>query len=172
MTDSSPRDSPTHVVVGRLSDHDYISIKSRESPAPRGIVINIENLGGGRSTPNQYTIHKGVHSSTLPNHLVSSNGLTHVSNGSSSTTADTLPVTSRHHGNGTIGMGAGLPESDNESEFNSLGVKMDLVWDTERNRTQCQELTQKSLKTLNSSLAILSPIHIFHSDSKVCMITR
>ena len=68
MTDSSPRDSPTHVVVGRLSEHDYISIKSRDSPAPRGIVINIE---GRNNNPNLYTFHKG----TLPSTLVTQNGI-------------------------------------------------------------------------------------------------
>lgn len=56
LSDSSTRDSPAHFVVGRLSDHDYISIQSRDSPAPRsGIVISIENLRS--TTPNQYTIH-------------------------------------------------------------------------------------------------------------------
>lgn len=125
MTDS-PRDSPTHVMVGRLSDHDYISIKSRESPAPRGIVINIENLGG-RSTPNQYTIHKGIHTQSLPSNLVVQNGVNHVSNG---TAADTLPATNLNRGNGTIdisSIGANLSDSDNELEYISLENKVNKV---------------------------------------------
>lgn len=118
MTDSSPRDSPTHVVVGRLSDHDYISIKSRESPAPRGIVINIENLGG-RCTPNQYTIHKQHHSSSLPSHLVTHNNRRRVS------TPDTLPLPNGH-ASGTISTNISS-DSENEYDYNGMEPRVDEV---------------------------------------------
>jgi len=55
--DRSNQASPTHVVVRGLSDHDYISIKSRDSPAPKGgIIINIE--GPNTTSLNQYSVHK------------------------------------------------------------------------------------------------------------------
>ncbi len=58
LSDRSTQESPTHhVVVRGLTDHDYISIKSRESPAPRGgIIINIE--GPSTAPMNQYSLHK------------------------------------------------------------------------------------------------------------------
>ena len=105
----SPRDSPTHVVVGRLSEHDYISIQSQESTAPRGIVINIENLGGRRSsTPNQYTIQKGT-SSTTSTLLKSS--------AARSSSVDLIQI---HNGNHTADVLSKPPiESDTESEYNN-----------------------------------------------------
>ncbi len=109
------------MVVGRLSDHDYISIKSRESPAPRGIVINIENLGGngvsnvGRSSPNQYTIHKGIRSSVASN-LSIQNGIRPPSGDSS-----TAHMTSGNSASGLLDMmSRNTPDSDNDSELNIL----------------------------------------------------
>lgn len=123
LSDSSPQDSPTHVVVGRLSDHDYISIKSRESPAPRNIVINIENLGN-RSTPNQYTIHKGIHSNSLPgNNMVMQNG---AAAAAQHCTSNTYPMANGDHSNSEILENIPL-DSDNESEYNSLEPRASAV---------------------------------------------
>lgn len=112
-------------MVGRLSDHDYISIKSRESPTPRNIVINIENLGG-RSTPNQYTIQKGTRSS-LPSNLI-------LQNGGSGTQqpineANTLPLPIGNHTSimAEIALNE-VSDSDNEMDFNTPEPKIDLVW--------------------------------------------
>ena len=53
LSTTSSRDSPTHIVVlrnGRVqTEHDYASIKSRDSPAPRGglVIYDFSNGSGG-----------------------------------------------------------------------------------------------------------------------------
>ena len=74
LSSTSSRDSPPRVVVvhnARITDHDYVSIKSRESPAPKGIYIcNLSNSTEGRSVQNPYVIgphplHQSASSSEL-----------------------------------------------------------------------------------------------------------
>ena len=120
LSDTSPRDSPTHVVVGRLSDHDYISIKSRESPTPRNIVINIENLRGGSSSLNQYTVHKGIHT-TLPNTVITQNGTHSQSNNGK------LADENHSNENLTSSNSAELTESDSESVYNNLEAQKEII---------------------------------------------
>lgn len=121
LSDPSPRDSPTHVVVGRLSDHDYISIKSRESPAPRGgIIINIENLG--KSALNQYSIQKSDlnNSSSRTNSLIlSPPRILEDINGNHSNNNDTTEAVEITIENS----GARSVEPDNEMTCNSLSPR-------------------------------------------------
>ena len=105
------------MVVERLSDHDYISIKSRDSPAPRGIVINIENLGSNStSSQNQYNVHEI--SSTESSNTLTKNG----SNRKTSSVTTPLP-----NGNHTISLHEIMKmnatdnnDTDSGSDVNSL----------------------------------------------------
>ena len=57
LSTTSSRDSPTHIVVlrnGRIqTEHDYASIKSRDSPAPKGgfVIYNFPNGSGNPGNP-------------------------------------------------------------------------------------------------------------------------
>jgi len=57
LSTTSSRDSPTHIVIYRngrsQSEHDYASIKSRDSPAPKGNLL-IYSLQNGNNGGNHY----------------------------------------------------------------------------------------------------------------------
>lgn len=125
LSDHSPRDSPTHVVVRGLSDHDYISIKSRDSPAPRGgIIINIE--GPGTTALNQYSIHKPQ----LSNPSNKDDSIIQSPKQSSNVTNEIICVVSSNHPNNSGNIDDEPPKTilerslgssvQADSEFNSL----------------------------------------------------